>query len=49
MAELLESLGTLYARHIAIEDHEVFPAAAGALTAIDINAIGIEMAARRGL
>lgn len=49
MAELLESLGTLYARHIAIEDHEVFPAAAGALAATDINAIGVEMAARRGL
>jgi hypothetical protein len=37
----------LYRHHIATEDNEVFPAAA-ALSATDREAIGKEMASRRG-
>jgi hemerythrin-like domain-containing protein len=47
--ELLYLLSTLYARHIKVEDSEVFPAAARALNAGDIARIGDEMARRRGL
>lgn len=49
MLELLESLSNLYARHIEIEDREVFPAAGRSLDASDISTIGDEMARRRGL
>jgi hemerythrin-like domain-containing protein len=49
MAELLESLSKLYARHIDIEDSQLFPAAARALPAEEIVSIGTEMAHRRGL
>lgn len=49
MAELLESLSKLYARHIDIEDRELFPAAARSLSSDDIASIGSEMAERRGL
>ena len=42
-------LGELYRQHIAIEDKEVFPAAAAALTSKEIEAVGAEMVARRGL
>lgn len=49
MAELLESLSKLYARHIDIEDSQLFPAAARALRAEEILSIGSEMAHRRGL
>ena len=49
MAELLESLATLYKRHIDIEDREVFPAAGRSLTPEHIASIGEEMARRRGL
>ena len=40
-------LQTLYRRHIAIEDSEVFPAAARVLDRTQIENIGSEMAARR--
>lgn len=46
---ILTQLRDLYRRHIAIEDHEIFPVAAAALSATDRTAIGSEMAARRGL
>ena len=42
-------LAAMYREHIAIEDSEVFPAAAAALTAEQRKAIGEEMAARRSL
>lgn len=45
MAELAE----LYKAHIAIEEGELFPAAAGVLSGSDREAMGAEMAARRGL
>lgn len=43
----LTRLQALYGRHIAIEDREVFPAAARALDRAQIAEIGNEMAARR--
>ncbi|MCC6391119.1 MAG: hemerythrin domain-containing protein [Bryobacterales bacterium] len=46
---LVNQLSELYRRHIGIEDREVFPFAAAALAAEDREAIGAEMAARRGL
>lgn len=49
MTALLEQLAELYQRHIALEDTQVFPAAASLLSASDRRAIGMEMAARRGL
>jgi iron-sulfur cluster repair protein YtfE (RIC family) len=47
--ELLRQLETLYRHHIAIEEDEVFPYAARVLAAVERQAIGHEMAARRGL
>jgi hemerythrin-like domain-containing protein len=46
---LLVQLRDLYRHHIAIEDTEVFPAAAAALSGTDRLAIGSEMATRRGV
>ena len=47
--ETLERLSRTYARHIAIEDGELFPLAARALPAAQLEDVGREMAARRGL
>jgi iron-sulfur cluster repair protein YtfE (RIC family) len=44
---LVLQLRDLYRTHIAIEDKEVFPAAAAALAISDRKAIGTEMASRR--
>jgi hemerythrin-like domain-containing protein len=49
LTETLANLSSLYREHIGIEDHEIFPAAAAALSAADRTAIGSEMATRRGL
>lgn len=49
LMELLETLAAIYAAHIAVEDSQVFPAAGQALDAGQLEAIGREMAARRGL
>ena len=49
LVELVGRLATLYERHIALEDTEVFPAAAALLSSSDRQAISLEMAARRGL
>ena len=49
LVELLESLEKMYARHIELEDRELFPAAGQALTPAEIAIIGEEMARRRGL
>jgi hemerythrin-like domain-containing protein len=46
---VLAELGQLYRHHIAMEDAEVFPIAAEALSASDRAAVGNEMASRRGL
>jgi hemerythrin-like domain-containing protein len=43
----LTQLQRLYERHIAVEDRELFPAAARVLGANDIQQIGREMASRR--
>jgi hemerythrin-like domain-containing protein len=49
LREHLAALTDLYARHIGIEDRELFPAAARLLSALDIQAIGREMADRRSV
>jgi hemerythrin-like domain-containing protein len=46
---LVTQLKTLYRHHIGVEDTQVFPAAARALPAKERQAIGEEMAGRRGL
>jgi hemerythrin-like domain-containing protein len=48
-SSLVKQLSDMYQRHIGIEDRELFPFAAAALSAADREAIGAEMAARRGL
>ena len=48
LAELLTTLTSLYQEHIAVEDCEVFPAAE-LLSPSELEAIGREMASRRGL
>jgi hypothetical protein len=45
----LARLNTMYAAHIALEDREVFPAAARILSPSDIHEIGREMAVRRSI
>jgi hemerythrin-like domain-containing protein len=49
LVTVLDELRTIYERHIAIEDHDVFPLAGRALDAPAVAALGREMAARRGL
>lgn len=49
LSTLVSQLSDLYRHHIGIEDTEVFPFASAALSATDREAIGAEMAARRGL
>jgi hemerythrin-like domain-containing protein len=49
LREHLGALRTLYETHITVEDRELFPAAAGALSPADLEAIGREMADRRGV
>lgn len=49
LTEMLDELSTIYQRHIAAEDNEVFPLAASLLEKSEIEAIGREMAARRGI
>ncbi len=45
---VLEELQAIYQRHIAIEDHDVFPLAGRILDASTIATLGREMATRRG-
>jgi hemerythrin-like domain-containing protein len=45
---LVHELRDVYRTHIAVEDQEVLPAAAAALSPSDRKAIGTEMASRRG-
>jgi iron-sulfur cluster repair protein YtfE (RIC family) len=49
LATVLNDLTELYRRHIALEETEVFPFAADALPLSDREAIGVEMAGRRGI
>jgi len=49
MAEVLQSLQSLYQNHIQIEDMQIFPLAARLLDAETIQSIGREMAERRGI
>ncbi|HEV2688394.1 MAG TPA: hypothetical protein VGV35_07560, partial [Bryobacteraceae bacterium] len=49
MDQALERLSGLYARHIAIEDSELFPLAGRVLNAGELAAVGEEMARRRGV
>jgi hemerythrin-like domain-containing protein len=49
LGELLESLKSIYERHIAVEDTEVFPLARRLLDISELQAIATEMASRRGI
>jgi hypothetical protein len=49
LSSLLAELSDLYRAHIAVEEQAVFPLADRSLTAPERVAIGVEMAARRGL
>ena len=49
LTKTLQRLKALYARHIAVEDLEVFPLAGQLLSADMLRTVGREMAARRGL
>jgi hemerythrin-like domain-containing protein len=49
MQQALQRLAGMYARHIAIEDHELFPLAAQVLPADALAEVGREMAQRRGV
>jgi hemerythrin-like domain-containing protein len=48
-AELVAELGDLYRGHIAVEEQEVFPMASAVVPRSELEAMGREMAARRGL
>ncbi len=47
LRDRLSRLQAMYGRHIDVEDHELFPAAARLLTDDQVREIGREMAARR--
>lgn len=49
LGQALTRLSSLYARHIAIEDTELFPLAAKVLPEGELAAVGREMADRRGV
>ena len=49
LAELVNGLTDLYRGHIAVEERDLFPAAAAVLEGHERVAMGREMAARRGL
>jgi hemerythrin-like domain-containing protein len=49
LIDVLESLQRSYETHIGFEDRELFPAAARILAAAQLEAIGRQMAERRGL
>lgn len=46
---VLQHLQALYARHIAVEDNQVFPLAGTLLESDALAEVGREMATRRGL
>ena len=48
LAEHLRKLHSIYERHIAVEDNEIFPLAGKVLDAKSLEEVGREMAGRRG-
>jgi hemerythrin-like domain-containing protein len=49
VGRLLTDLREIYARHIGVEDTEIFPLAGRVLSGSELFEVGVEMAARRGL
>jgi hemerythrin-like domain-containing protein len=49
LGALLGELQQMYARHISLEDAELFPLAARVLNGDQLKEVGVEMARRRGL
>ncbi|MBI4468356.1 MAG: hemerythrin domain-containing protein [Acidobacteria bacterium] len=49
LEKIVRELNSFYQRHIGIEDRDVFPLAGRVLTATEMEAVGKEMAARRGI
>ena len=49
LQDALERLSRMYARHITVEDQELFPLAARLLPADELADVGREMASRRGV
>ena len=49
LRQSLDALAVLYREHIAIEENQLFASAAHVLTAEELEAVGREMAARRGV
>jgi quercetin dioxygenase-like cupin family protein/hemerythrin-like domain-containing protein len=49
LARLLGDLREIYVRHIAVEDHDIFPLAGQVLNERELAQIGLEMAQRRGV
>ena len=49
LTELLDQLHSTYQKHIAVEDHEVFPLAGQILSSAELAAVGREMATRRSI
>lgn len=49
LGELLEQLRSTYEKHIAMEDHDVFPLAGQILSSAELADAGREMAARRSI
>jgi hemerythrin-like domain-containing protein len=49
LVERLDSLSAIYQQHIAVEEAEVFPLAGRVLSPIELEQMGREMAARRGV
>jgi hemerythrin-like domain-containing protein len=49
LSELLDQLHSTYQKHIAAEDHDVFPLAGQILSSAELAAVGREMATRRSI
>lgn len=49
LTDMLDELSAIYQRHIATEDNEVFPLAKTVLEKAELESVGREMAARRGI
>jgi hemerythrin-like domain-containing protein len=49
LAERLDSLSAIYQQHIAVEEAQVFPLAGRVLSPSELEQMGREMAARRGI
>ncbi len=49
LSELLDQLHSIYQKHIAVEDGDVFPLAGQILSSAELTAVGREMATRRSV